>query len=240
MEKQIAKIIRNVAKCIALEEDYSSEITLTDIDKILGVSISKDQYENNEVAGVVTGLAWTQFGGDILFIESALSRGKGNLSITGNLGKVMKESATIALEYIKSNANDLSIELNALTKHNIHIHVPEGATPKDGPSAGITMLTSLVSLLTQKRVKSKLAMTGEITLRGKVLPVGGIKEKILAAKRAKIKEIILCKENKKNIDEIDSSYLKGLTFHYVSNMKQVLDIALTNQNVKNYKNLNVK
>ena len=240
LEKQIAKIIRNVAKCIALEEDYSSEITLTDIDKILGVSISKDQYENNEVAGVVTGLAWTQFGGDILFIESALSRGKGNLSITGNLGKVMKESATIALEYIKSNANDLSIELNALTKHNIHIHVPEGATPKDGPSAGITMLTSLVSLLTQKRVKSKLAMTGEITLRGKVLPVGGIKEKILAAKRAKIKEIILCKENKKNIDEIDSSYLKGLTFHYVSNMKQVLDIALTNQNVKNYKNLNVK
>ena len=185
-------------------------------------------------------MAWTQFGGDILFIESALSKGKGNLSITGNLGKVMKESATIALEYIKSNADDLSIKLETLTKHNIHIHVPEGATPKDGPSAGITMLTSLVSLLTQKRVKSKLAMTGEITLRGKVLPVGGIKEKILAAKRAKIKEIILCQDNKKNIDEIDSSYLKGLNFHYVSNMKQVLDIAITNQNVKNYKNLNVK
>jgi ATP-dependent Lon protease len=240
LEKQIAKIIRNVAKCIAMDEDYSSELTLEDINNILGVSISKDQYENNEIAGVVTGLAWTQFGGDILFIESALSRGKGNLSITGNLGKVMKESATIALEYIKSNARDLSIRLDTLTKHNIHIHVPEGATPKDGPSAGITMLTSIVSLLTQKRVKSKLAMTGEITLRGKVLPVGGIKEKILAAKRAKIKEIILCKDNKKNIDEIDSSYLKGLTFHYVSNMNQVLDIAITNQNVKNYKNLDVK
>ena len=240
LEKQIAKIIRNVAKCIAMDEEYSSDLNLEDVNKILGVSISKDQYENNEVAGVVTGLAWTQFGGDILFIESALSNGKGNLSITGNLGKVMKESATIALEYIKSNADDLSIKLETLTKHNIHIHVPEGATPKDGPSAGITMLTSLVSLLTQKRVKSKLAMTGEITLRGKVLPVGGIKEKILAAKRAKIKEIILCQDNKKNIDEIDSSYLKGLNFHYVSNMKQVLDIAITNQNVKNYKNLNVK
>jgi ATP-dependent Lon protease len=240
LEKQIAKIIRNVAKCIAMQEEYSSDLNLEDIYKILGVSISKDQYENNEVAGVVTGLAWTQFGGDILFIESALSKGKGNLSITGNLGKVMKESATIALEYIKSNADDLLIKPETLTKHNIHIHVPEGATPKDGPSAGITMLTSLVSLLTQKRVKSKLAMTGEITLRGKVLPVGGIKEKILAAKRAKIKEIILCKDNKKNIDEIDSSYLKGLTFHYVSSMKQVLDIAITNQNVKNHKNLDVK
>ena len=240
LEKQIAKIIRNVAKCIAMDEEYSYDLNLEDVNKILGVSISKDQYENNEVAGVVTGLAWTQFGGDILFIESALSKGKGNLSITGNLGKVMKESATIALEYIKSNADDLSIKLETLTKHNIHIHVPEGATPKDGPSAGITMLTSLVSLLTQKRVKSKLAMTGEITLRGKVLPVGGIKEKILAAKRAKIKEIILCQDNKRNIDEIDSSYLKGLNFHYVSNMKQVLDIAITNQNVKNYKNLNVK
>ena len=239
LEKQIAKIIRNIAKSIALEEKFSSNISLEDVNKILGVSISKDKYENNEVAGVVTGLAWTQFGGDILFIESALSKGKGNLSITGNLGKVMKESATIALEYIKSNAKELSIDADVLTKYNIHIHVPEGATPKDGPSAGITMLTSLVSLFTQKRVKSKLAMTGEITLRGKVLPVGGIKEKILAAKRAKITEIILCEENRKNIDEIDSSYLKGLTFHYVSNMNQVLDIAITCKNVKNYKNLNV-
>jgi ATP-dependent Lon protease len=239
LEKQIAKIIRNIAKSIALEEKFSSNISLDDVNKILGVSISKDKYENNEVAGVVTGLAWTQFGGDILFIESALSKGKGNLSITGNLGKVMKESATIALEYIKSNAKELSIDADVFTKYNIHIHVPEGATPKDGPSAGITMLTSLVSLFTQKRVKSKLAMTGEITLRGKVLPVGGIKEKILAAKRAKITEIILCEENRKNIDEIDSSYLKGLTFHYVSNMNQVLDIAITCKNVKNYKNLNV-
>ena len=239
LEKMIAKIIRNVAKSIALEEDYSSTIDLEDINEILGVSISKDKYENNDVAGVVTGLAWTQFGGDILFIESALSKGKGNLSITGNLGKVMKESATIALEYIKSNADLLSIDVNLLTKYNIHIHVPEGATPKDGPSAGITMLTSLVSLLSQKRVKSKLAMTGEITLRGKVLPVGGIKEKILAAKRAKIKEIILSEENRKNINEIDKEYLKGLTFHYVSQMHEVLDIAITNKNVKNYKKLNV-
>ena len=240
LEKQIAKIVRNIAKSIALDEDFSSNITIEDVNKILGVSISKDKYENNDVAGVVTGLAWTQFGGDILFIESALSKGKGNLSITGNLGKVMKESATIALEYIKSNSEVLSIDTDILSKHNIHIHVPEGATPKDGPSAGITMLTSLVSLFTQKRVKSKLAMTGEITLRGKVLPVGGIKEKILAAKRAKITEIILCEDNKKNIDEIDKVYLKGLTFHYVSNMHQVLDIAITNKNVKNYKNLNVK
>ena len=240
LEKQIAKIVRNIAKSIALDEDFSSNITIEDVNKTLGVSISKDKYENNDVAGVVTGLAWTQFGGDILFIESALSKGKGNLSITGNLGKVMKESATIALEYIKSNSEVLSIDTDILSKHNIHIHVPEGATPKDGPSAGITMLTSLVSLFTQKRVKSKLAMTGEITLRGKVLPVGGIKEKILAAKRAKITEIILCEDNKKNIDEIDKVYLKGLTFHYVSNMHQVLDIAITNKNVKNYKNLNVK
>ena len=240
LEKQIAKIVRNIAKSIALDEDFSSNITIEDVNKILGVSISKDKYENNDVAGVVTGLAWTQFGGDILFIESALSKGKGNLSITGNLGKVIKESATIALEYIKSNSEVLSIDTDILSKHNIHIHVPEGATPKYGPSAGITMLTSLVSLFTQKRVKSKLAMTGEITLRGKVLPVGGIKEKILAAKRAKITEIILCEDNKKNIDEIDKVYLKGLTFHYVSNMHQVLDIAITNKNVKNYKNLNVK
>ena len=239
LEKQISKIVRNTAKSIAMYEAYSKNISLEDINEILGVSITKEKYENNDIAGVVTGLAWTQFGGDILFIESALSRGKGNLSITGNLGKVMKESATIALEYIKSNANELSIDVDLLTKHNIHIHVPEGATPKDGPSAGITMLTSLVSLLTQKRVKSKLAMTGEITLRGKVLPVGGIKEKILAAKRAKITSIILCEENRKNIEEIDQTYLKGLTFHYVSSMKEVLEIAITNKKVKNFKKLNV-
>ncbi len=240
LEKQLAKIIRFVAKSIALDENFSENISIEELQKILGISISKDKYENNDNAGVVTGLAWTQFGGDILFIESALSKGKGSLTITGNLGKVMKESATIALEYIKSNANELDIDINRFSDCNFHIHVPEGATPKDGPSAGITMLTSLVSLLTQKRVKSKLAMTGEITLRGKVLPVGGIKEKILAAKRAKIKEIILCIENKKNIDEIDESYLKGLTFHYVSNMNQVIDLAITDKKVKNFKSFYVK
>lgn len=235
LEKQIAKIIRHIAKSIALDESFSKEINSIDIEKILGISITKDQYENNEIAGVVTGLAWTQFGGDILFIESALSKGKGNLSITGNLGKVMKESATIALEYIKSNAGKLSIDIDIIANHNIHIHVPEGATPKDGPSAGITMLTSIVSLLTQRRVKNKLAMTGEITLRGKVLPVGGVKEKILAAKRAKIKEIILSKDNEKNVLDIDKNYLKGLTFHYVSSMEEVIELAITKQKVKNYK-----
>ena len=235
LEKQIAKIIRHIAKSIALDESFSKEINSIDLEKILGISITKDQYENNEIAGVVTGLAWTQFGGDILFIESALSKGKGNLSITGNLGKVMKESATIALEYIKSNAGKLSIDIDIIANHNIHIHVPEGATPKDGPSAGITMLTSIVSLLTQRRVKNKLAMTGEITLRGKVLPVGGVKEKILAAKRAKIKEIILSKDNEKNVLDIDKNYLKGLTFHYVSSMEEVIELAITKQKVKNYK-----
>ena len=235
LEKQIAKIIRNIAKSIALDESFSKEINSIDLEKILGISITKDKYENNEIAGVVTGLAWTQFGGDILFIESALSKGKGNLSITGNLGKVMKESATIALEYIKSNAGKLSIDIDIIANHNIHIHVPEGATPKDGPSAGITMLTSIVSLLTQRRVKNKLAMTGEITLRGKVLPVGGVKEKILAAKRAKIKEIILSKDNEKNVLDIDKNYLKGLTFHYVSSMEEVIELAITKQKVKNYK-----
>ena len=231
LEKQLSKVIRNTAKSIALNETFSKNIFPKEIENILGVSILREKYENNDVAGVVTGLAWTQFGGDILFIESTLSKGKGNLSITGNLGKVMKESATIALEYIKSHSVELNIDLEKISKNNIHIHVPEGATPKDGPSAGITMLTSLVSLLTQMRTKSKLAMTGEITLRGKVLPVGGIKEKILAAKRAKIKEIILSSYNKKNVAEIDQSYLTGLKFHYVSSMKEVLDIAITNQKV---------
>ena len=235
LEKQIAKLTRNVAKSVALNESFPKNISNKEIVNILGVSMSKDKYENNNIAGVVIGLAWTQFGGDILFIESTLSKGKGNLSITGNLGKVMKESATIALEYIKSNCDIFGINLEKITTNNIHIHVPEGATPKDGPSAGITMLTSLVSLFTQKKIKSKLAMTGEITLRGKVLPVGGVKEKILAAKRAKIKEVILCCENKKNISKIEESYLKGLKIHYVSTMKEVLDIAITNQKVKNPK-----
>ena len=239
LEKSLAKVVRYAAKSIAMEEDYNTKITSEDVEKILGPShLERDKYENNDIAGVVTGLAWTSVGGDILFIESILSKGKGNLSITGNLGKVMKESATIALEYIKANCEEFGIKYETLLNHNIHIHVPEGATPKDGPSAGITMLTSLVSSFTQRKVKSKLAMTGEITLRGKVLPVGGIKEKILAAKRANIKEIILCKENKKDIDDINSRYLKGLTFHYVDNMKEVIDIALLKQKVKNAKKLN--
>ena len=199
--------------------------------------MERGKYENNEVAGVVTGLAWTRVGGDILFIESALSKGKGSLSITGNLGKVMKESATIAMEYIKSNAEELGLNPEIFSKYNVHIHVPEGATPKDGPSAGITMLTSLVSLFTQRKVKKSLAMTGEITLRGRVLPVGGIKEKILAAKRARIKEILMCEQNRRDIEEIKPEYLKGLTFHYVNDMSEVLEVALTKQKVKNAKKL---
>tara|TARA_R110000787_G_scaffold271939_7_gene379271 strand:- start:149 stop:2605 length:2457 start_codon:yes stop_codon:yes gene_type:complete len=238
LEKQIAKVVRFAAKSIALEEEYNISITNEDIEKILGAPrLERDKYENNDVAGVVTGLAWTSVGGDILFIESILSKGKGGLSITGNLGKVMKESATIAMEYIKANADDFGVNPEILEKYNVHIHVPEGATPKDGPSAGVTMLTSLVSVFTQRKVKNKLAMTGEITLRGKVLPVGGIKEKILAAKRANIKEIILCKDNEKDIAEIKESYLKGLTFHYVTDMSEVIDLALTKQKVKNAKKL---
>jgi len=237
LEKQIAKVVRFAAKSIALEEEYEVSLSLEKVEEILGTPSSRGKYETNDVAGVVTGLAWTKVGGDILFIESILSKGKGNLSITGNLGNVMKESATIAVKYIKSNAESFGINPEILDKYDVHIHVPEGATPKDGPSAGITMLTSLMSSYTQRKVKSKLAMTGEITLRGKVLPVGGIKEKILAAKRANIKEIILCEENRKDILEIKESYLKGLTFHYVSDMKQVIDIALTKQKVKDAKKL---
>ena len=238
LEKQIAKVVRFAAKSIALEEAYEIIVSTDKIEDILGPPrLERDKYENNGVAGVVTGLAWTAVGGDILFIESILSKGKGALSITGNLGKVMKESATIAMEYIKANAIDFGVEPDVLEKYNVHIHVPEGATPKDGPSAGITMLTSLLSSFTQRKVKSKLAMTGEITLRGKVLPVGGIKEKILAAKRANVKEIVLCEDNRKDILEIKESYLKGLTFHYVSEMKEVIDIALTKQKVKNAKKL---
>ncbi|WP_437372408.1 endopeptidase La [Maribacter litoralis] len=238
LEKQIAKMVRYAAKSIATEEEYDIKVSNEDIIEVLGSpKLQRDKYENNEVAGVVTGLAWTSVGGDILFIESILSKGKGTMSITGNLGKVMKESATIAMEYIKSNADRFGIDAPVFEKYNVHIHVPEGATPKDGPSAGITMLTSLVSLFTQKRIKKSLAMTGEITLRGKVLPVGGIKEKILAAKRAKIKEIILCADNERDIKEIKESYLKGLTFHYVKEMSEVIDIAITDVKVKNAKEL---
>ncbi len=239
LENKIAQVVRGVAKCVAMNEKYNIKLTYNDIIKTLGVPrMLRDKSEDNEVAGVVTGLAWTAVGGDILFIESLLSAGKGSLSITGNLGAVMKESATIALEYIKSNAELLGINAEIPSKYNIHLHVPEGATPKDGPSAGIAMLTSLVSLFTQKRVKKSLAMTGEITLRGKVLPVGGIKEKVLAAKRANITEIILCQDNKPDIDEIKKEYLEGLTFHFVKEMHEVLAIAITDELVINAKKIN--
>ena len=235
LEKQIAKIVRYIARAIAMNEEYNPKISLEDIRKILGIPTERDKYENNEVAGVVTGLAWTSVGGDILFIESAFSKGSGGLSITGNIGTVMKESATIALEYIKAHAEQFGLDTRIFDQYKIHIHIPEGATPKDGPSAGIALLTSLFSVLTQRRVKKNLAMTGEITLRGKVLPVGGIKEKILAAKRAGIKEIILCKDNEKDIDEIKQEYLQGLTFHYVTEMEDVLKLAVTQEAVKNLK-----
>lgn len=235
LEKQIAKVIRNRAKNVALEEKYTAKLNKDDVRRILGPEIfHKERYADNSVAGVVTGLAWTPVGGDILFIEVSLSKGKGGgkLTLTGNLGDVMKESAVIALEYLKSHGEKFGIENSTLDNWNIHIHVPEGATPKDGPSAGITMLTALTSALTQRKVKDKIAMTGEITLRGKVLPVGGIKEKILAAKRAGINEIILCKDNLKDINEINESYIKNMKFHYVSEMHQVLELALTKQLVK--------
>jgi ATP-dependent Lon protease len=238
LEAKIAQVIRHAAKSVAMEEQYNQKVTDEDIVQVLGAPrMARDKSESNDVAGVVTGLAWTAVGGDILFIESLLSPGKGTMTITGNLGTVMKESATIALEYIKANTALLGLDSEVLSNYNIHLHVPEGATPKDGPSAGIAMLTSLVSLFTQKKIKKNMAMTGEITLRGKVLPVGGIKEKILAAKRANIKEIILCSENKQDIDEIKPDYIKGLTFHYVKEMSEVLQIAITDQKVKNAKKL---
>jgi ATP-dependent Lon protease len=238
LEKKIAEVVRHAAKSIAMDEDYNVKVTAEDIIKVLkSPRLERDKYENNDTAGVVTGLAWTSVGGDILFIESLVSKGKGTMTMTGNLGTVMKESVTIALEYIKANAALLGIKEDVVANNNIHIHVPEGATPKDGPSAGIAMLTSMVSSYTQKRVKKSLAMTGEITLRGRVLPVGGIKEKILAAKRANIKEIILSTENKRDIEEINPDYLKGLTFHYVDKMSEVIDIAILDQKVKNAKKL---
>lgn len=241
LDKKIAQMVRYAAKSIAMEDPYDLKVTNETIIEVLSSPrLERDKYENNDVAGVVTGLAWTSVGGDILFIESILSKGKGNLTITGNLGTVMKESATIAMEYIKANADLLKLDPEVFANYNVHIHVPEGATPKDGPSAGITMLTSLVSLFTQRKVKKSLAMTGEITLRGKVLPVGGIKEKILAAKRAHIKEILLCEQNRRDIEEIKADYLKGLTFHYVSEMSEVLALALTDEKVKNAKVLTVK
>ncbi len=227
LDKMIAKVVRNTAKSIAMEENYNKKPSLKEIEKILGKpKFTIAEYEDNKVPGVVTGLAWTRVGGDILFIESILAKGKGQLHLTGNLGQVMKESAQIALAYIKAKAEKFGIKPEMFDNYQIHVHVPEGATLKDGPSAGITMLTSMVSALTGRKVKPHLAMTGEITLRGKVLPVGGIKEKILAAKRAKIKEIILSERNKKDVEEINKDYIKGLKFHFVEKMEEVLDIAL--------------
>lgn len=232
LEKKISKIARNAAVHIAREEDIP-KITEESITKILGPSHVRDKYQGNDIAGVVTGLAWTQVGGDILFIETSLSKSKsGKLTLTGNLGDVMKESATLALEYLKAHPHIIDVNVDTFEEHSIHIHVPEGGTPKDGPSAGIAMLTSLASAFTKRKVKKALAMTGEITLRGKVLPVGGIKEKLLAAKRAGIKEVILCIENKKDVEDIKPDYLKGLTFHYVTQMEEVLKIALLKEKVK--------
>ncbi|OFY87377.1 MAG: endopeptidase La [Bacteroidetes bacterium RIFCSPLOWO2_12_FULL_35_15] len=233
MEKVIAKVVRNAAKSIAMGQKYSLNVTDKDLAKILGPAHAKDRYQGNDVAGVVTGLAWTSVGGDILFIETSITKGTGKLTLTGNLGDVMKESAIIALEYLKAHSAILGLKQEVFDHWNIHIHVPEGATPKDGPSAGITMLTALASALTQRKVKKQLAMTGEITLRGRVLAVGGIKEKILAAKRAGIKEIILCIDNKKDIADIKTEYIKDLKFHYVEQMIDVVKLALLKEKVDN-------
>ncbi len=232
LEKRLGKLVRYAAKSIAMEEPYEKELTETKIKELLGVThLGIDKYETSDVAGVVTGLSWSVNGGDIMYIESIISKGTG-MTITGNLGTVMKESATIALEFIKANASEFGIEQKVIEKYKVHIHVPEGATPKDGPSAGIALLTSLVSVYTQRKVKSHIAMTGEITLRGKVLPIGGVKEKILAAKRANIKELIMCKENQKDVEDIKPIYVKGLKFHYVTEMKEVIQIAVLSQKVK--------
>ncbi len=232
LERRIAGICRHVAKTIAMEEEHVPKIDEEQVRKILGPEIfDKEQYENNDFAGVATGLAWTPSGGDILFIEASLSRGKGKLTLSGQLGNVMKESAVTALSFLKSNVEMLGVDYRVFEHYDLHIHVPAGAIPKDGPSAGITMLTALASVFTQRKIRSKLAMTGEITLRGKVLPVGGIKEKILAAKRAGIKEIILCEKNKKDFEEINETYVKGLKIHFVTDVSQVLDIALLKEKV---------
>lgn len=226
LEKRIGKMVRNRAKEIALEEKFSAKLKADDLQRVLGPSYEKDKYTDNDVLGVVTGLAWTPTGGDILFIETSLTKGSGKLTLTGNLGDVMKESAVIALEYLKAHSDIIGLDADVFEKYNVHIHVPQGAVPKDGPSAGITLLTALASAFTKRRVKKYLAMTGEITLRGKVLPVGGIKEKILAAKRAGIKEIIMSERNRKDILEINERYLKGLKFHYVTEMHEVVALAL--------------
>lgn len=240
LERTVGSVIRNIAKSVAMEEEHPSTVKSAEVVKILGAEIfDRELYGDNKLAGVVTGLAWTQVGGEILYIESSLSRGKGKLTISGQLGDVMKESAMAALSYLKSNAEKLDIDYRVFDHYDLHIHVPAGAVPKDGPSAGITMLTSLASIFTQRKIKKQLAMTGEITLRGKVLPVGGIKEKILAAKRAGIKEVVMCSKNRRDIEEIDEQYLKGFTVHYVDVVDEVLEIALLNQKVDNAMKLTV-
>ncbi|WP_286756430.1 endopeptidase La [Roseivirga sp. UBA838] len=234
LERVIGSVVRSVAKSIAMEEDYPKKATIEFVEKVLGGRrFDKEIYQDNRTAGVVTGLAWTAVGGEILFIESSLSRGKGKLTLSGQLGDVMKESAMAAISYLKSNAESLGIDYRVFEKYDLHVHVPAGAVPKDGPSAGITMLTALASLFTQRKVRSKLAMTGEITLKGNVLPVGGIKEKILAARRAGIKEVILSVRNEKDVQEIGEQYLKGLQFHFVEKAEEVLEIALLDQKVAN-------
>jgi ATP-dependent Lon protease len=241
LEKKIGSVVRGVAKNIAMDEPYNPQVSKAEVEKILGAPIfDKDLYEGNEVAGVVTGLAWTSVGGDILFIEASLSPGKGHLTLTGSLGDVMKESATIALAYLRAHASYFNIDQKLFEQWDVHVHVPAGATPKDGPSAGVTMLTALTSAFTQRKVKPHLAMTGEITLRGRVLPVGGLKEKILAAKRANIKEIILCKSNQKDILEIKEHYIKDLKFHYVTDMREVINLALLDEKVDEPLDLTVR
>lgn len=233
LERKIATLVRNVAKSVAMEEEYDKIVTEDTVRKVLGAEIFDEElYQSNDVAGIVTGLAWTQVGGEILFVESSLSRGKGALTLSGQLGDVMKESAMAALSYLKSNAERFLIDHRVFQQYDLHIHVPAGAVPKDGPSAGITIFTSLASIYTQRKVKARLAMTGEITLRGKVLPVGGIKEKILAAKRSGIREIILSAKNKRDVDEIEKHYLKGLAFHFVETVDEVVNLALLKEKVK--------
>lgn len=242
LDKQIAKILRRIARKMASNQKYPVALQPEDLKEYLGIELySKDRYQGNDYAGVVTGLAWTAVGGEILFVESSLSKGKGSkLTLTGNLGDVMKESAMLAMEYIHSHAEELGIDQDVFENWNAHVHVPEGAIPKDGPSAGITMITSLASAYTQRKVRANMGMTGEITLRGKVLPVGGIREKILAAKRAGIKDIVLSKENQKDIEEIKPLYIKGLKFHYVQDVREVLEIALLKEKVKNPKRFTVE
>jgi ATP-dependent Lon protease len=227
LSREIGSVMRSVAKKVALEEDYDVNVKPEQLPSILGpTKFDSEVYKEKQSSGVAIGLAWTSVGGEILFIEVSLNKGNGRLQLTGNLGDVMKESATTALSYIRAHAEQFGIEQEAFEKNDIHVHIPEGAIPKDGPSAGVTMLTAITSAFTRKPLKPFLAMTGEITLRGKVLPVGGIKEKILAAKRAGIKEVILCKDNEKHVGEIEQEYIKGLSFHYVDRMEEVLEIAI--------------